>query len=283
MWAATALAGESGEADDLEPVDPVDATAGDEGEPGVPRPVLHRGGTALGRAVHAVLQSVDFDDPSDVPLLAAVEAAREGLTAKGDADEVARRAAGALASVVIGEARAAPRRKRWRELYVAAPAGPSAVRVGARALVEGYIDLLFEDERGELVVVDYKTDRATTAEAAAEVGARYRLQAGAYALAVGQVLRRPVGARRARLLRTRQCRRVSDRGPVRRGRRGARHRDRISDAADSAAARSSVTACSSPFGSRNNALPATMTLAPASTAPPTVVVSSPPSTSTSTS
>ncbi len=192
VWAATALARESGEADDLEPTDPVDATAGDEGEPGVPRPALHRGGTALGRAVHAVLQSVDFDDPSDVPLLAAVEAAREGLTAKDDADEVARRAAGALESVVIGEARAAPRGKRWRELYVAAPAGPSAVRVGGAPLVEGYVDLLFEDGRGELVVVDYKTDRATTPEAAAEVGARYRLQAGAYALAVGQVLGRPV-------------------------------------------------------------------------------------------
>jgi ATP-dependent exoDNAse (exonuclease V) beta subunit len=59
-------------------------------------------------------------------------------------------------------------------------------------VVEGYIDLLFEDGRGELVVVDYKTDHAITPEEAAEVAKRYRLQAGAYALAVEEVLRRPV-------------------------------------------------------------------------------------------
>ena len=59
-------------------------------------------------------------------------------------------------------------------------------------IVEGYIDLLFEDEQGRLVLVDYKTDRATTPQEAAAVGVRYRVQAGAYALAIGEVLHRPV-------------------------------------------------------------------------------------------
>jgi ATP-dependent helicase/nuclease subunit A len=189
VWAATALAGE---ADELEPIEPVRGAAETEGEPGAPQVPLHRGGTALGRAVHAVLQSVDLDDPSDVEALAAVEAAHEGLTAPGDAAEVAQRAAGALESAVIREARATANNRRWRELYVAAPVGQSTTPAGAGPLVEGYIDLLFEDERGELVVVDYKTDRASTPEDAAAVGMRYRLQAGAYALAVGEVLQRPV-------------------------------------------------------------------------------------------
>jgi ATP-dependent helicase/nuclease subunit A len=183
VWAATALAGE---ADEFEPDEP--HSAGDD-EPGVPPAPLRRGGTALGRAVHAVLQSVDLDDPSDVASLAAVHAAAEGLTAGGDAVEVERRVIGALEAPAIAEARAASAAKRWRELYVAAPVGSPAT---GGTLIEGYIDLLFEDDRGELVVVDYKTDRATTPEEAAAVAERYRVQAAAYALAVSEVLHRPV-------------------------------------------------------------------------------------------
>ncbi|HEY2815063.1 MAG TPA: UvrD-helicase domain-containing protein [Acidimicrobiales bacterium] len=207
VWAATALAevaaeaadaGEAGEAvaegdagaeAEAEPYAWHSIDRGDDAEPGgsqLPRP-LHRGGTALGRAVHAVLQSVDFEDPSDVADLAEVHAAIEGLT--GDGDEVARRVRGALESPVVREARAAGPQKRWRELYVAAPIDGAA---GDQRAVEGYIDLLFEDERGDLVVVDYKTDRAASAAEAAAVAGRYRLQAAAYALAVGAVLRRPV-------------------------------------------------------------------------------------------
>ena len=55
----------------------------DETQASPPTP-LRRGGTALGRAVHAVLQSVDLDDPRDVAPLAAVYAAAEGLTGPND-------------------------------------------------------------------------------------------------------------------------------------------------------------------------------------------------------
>ena len=71
--------------------------------------------------------------------------------------------------------------RRWRELYVAAP-------VGERGhLVEGYIDLLFENANGELVVVDYKTDAEVD-----HAPERYRLQAAAYAYALQATLGRPV-------------------------------------------------------------------------------------------
>ena len=90
---------------------------------------------------------------------------------------------------MIREARSAGAHKRWRELYVGAPVSSGG---SAAAVVEGYIDLLFEDAQGDLVVVDYKTDHAVTPDEAATVAERYRVQAGAYALAVGVVVRRPV-------------------------------------------------------------------------------------------
>ena len=66
--------------------------------------------------------------------------------------------------------------KYWREVFVAVP-------VGERVL-EGFIDLLYEDADGELVVVDYKTDGVRNEADADEAVGRYRLQAAAYALAV---------------------------------------------------------------------------------------------------
>jgi ATP-dependent helicase/nuclease subunit A len=161
------------------------AGAGEEHLPeGAPTPApssLRRGGSAVGRAVHAVLQTVDLDAPGDLGALAGVHASVEGVPTA--ADDVAGLAASALAAPTVLQARATPR--RWREVAVAAPMGDGR-------LVEGYIDLLFEDAAGDLVVVDYKTDRARSdAELDAAMG-RYRLQAAAYALALEATLGRPV-------------------------------------------------------------------------------------------
>jgi ATP-dependent helicase/nuclease subunit A len=49
-------------------------------------------------------------------------------------------------------------------------------------ILEGYVDLVFRDDDG-LVVVDYKTDAVQGAELDARL-AHYRVQAAAYALAV---------------------------------------------------------------------------------------------------
>jgi ATP-dependent helicase/nuclease subunit A len=144
-----------------------------------------RGGTAVGRAVHAVLQHVELattDPAAAVAPLAVREAAAEGLGAPGDVGTVAGLAVSALRTAAVHGARDA--RRYWREVPVVAP-------VGDRVL-EGYVDLLYEGVDGELVVVDWKTDRARTP---AEVDAaldRYRHQGAAYALAVGQSVGRPV-------------------------------------------------------------------------------------------
>jgi ATP-dependent exoDNAse (exonuclease V) beta subunit len=82
----------------------------------------------------------------------------------------------ALASDIVQRAAA---RQHWREVYVGVPYGD--------AVLEGYIDLLYRDDDG-LVVVDYKTDAwETEADLAGKVE-RYRVQLDAYALAVETVL-----------------------------------------------------------------------------------------------
>ncbi len=71
----------------------------------------------------------------------------------------------------------------WRELFVSAPIGAAGV--------EGFIDLLYETEKG-LVVVDYKTDRAPSEEDLEAALTRYTPQGAAYALAIEEALGRKV-------------------------------------------------------------------------------------------
>lgn len=144
--------------------------------------------------------------------------------AEEDAGRVAALAAAVLRSKVMARARAAYSRGRcWREVPVASPlpagAGdgspgsplpsgeggypPQAGVEGMNnqadnhpPILEGIIDLIFEDTVGELVIVDYKTDgAAAVSQGASDVDAPgslelaalpYISQLGAYALAVEQ-------------------------------------------------------------------------------------------------
>jgi ATP-dependent exoDNAse (exonuclease V) beta subunit len=67
-------------------------------------------------------------------------------------------------------------RRHWREVSVTAP-------VGVGGVLEGFVDLLFEDDDG-LVVVDYKTDRIPDRGALGAAAGTYRLQVAAYAVAL---------------------------------------------------------------------------------------------------
>jgi ATP-dependent helicase/nuclease subunit A len=138
-----------------------------------------RAGTAFGRAVHAVLQSIDLAGGSGIESAARAQAAAEGIPAR--AGEIARAATRALDAPALREAVAGDR--YWRELYVAAPVEGMTL--------EGFIDLLYETSEG-LVVVDYKTDVVPDAAKLEEALARYRLQGAAYAVALQEALGRPV-------------------------------------------------------------------------------------------
>ncbi len=140
-----------------------------------------RAGTSIGRAVHAVLQSIDLAEPDGIEEAARAQAEAEGLPDR--AAEVARLARNALGSASVKKAIATGR--WWREVYVGAEV--------EGVLIEGFIDLLYETDDGTLGIVDYKTDAVRSDEDVNELMRRYRLQGAAYALAVEQALGRQVG------------------------------------------------------------------------------------------
>ncbi len=142
-----------------------------------------RAGTAVGRAVHAVLQTIDHGTLDGLADAARAQAAAEGVPDR--AAEIAGLVRTACESKPLRDALASGR--SWRELYVATPV-PSE---DGDVLVEGFVDLLYRAADG-YVVVDYKTDGVRTAAEIDRAMERYRLQGAAYALALGARLDAPV-------------------------------------------------------------------------------------------
>ena len=139
-----------------------------------------RYGTAVGRAVHGVLQLIDLATGEGLDQLVAAQAAAEGVT--GHEDHIATLVRAALESELVAEA---ARGAHWREVYVAVPLGPGQT-------LEGYVDLLYRRPDGGLVVVDYKTGPETPDDDLDPLVERYRLQGSSYALAVSEATGEPV-------------------------------------------------------------------------------------------
>jgi ATP-dependent exoDNAse (exonuclease V) beta subunit len=158
-----------------------------------------RAGTAIGRAVHAVLQTCDLTtgdpttgDPttgdlttgnlttgSELADAAHAQALAEGVPDRSD--EVRALAAAAMQAPVVRDAIEHGRRW-WREVPVAAEVDGM--------LLEGFVDLLVETDDG-LAVVDYKTDQVADDDLD-RLLARYAVQGAAYAVALEAALDRPV-------------------------------------------------------------------------------------------
>jgi len=136
-------------------------------------------GRELGTLVHAVMEQIDFGAPETVRDVARAIARTTGAGGDlvGEATGLVERA---LGSSIIR--RAAVASHASREV-------PFCVSHGG-VIVEGKIDLLFEEEDG-IVIVDYKTD-AVPPDGAEGLADRYRQQAEAYALAVTQASGKPV-------------------------------------------------------------------------------------------
>jgi ATP-dependent helicase/nuclease subunit A len=132
-----------------------------------------RGSTNLGRAVHSVLQSVDIESGDDLEAISKAQATVEGVP--GRWEEIQGLARNAIDSDTVQAAIASGR--YFRELFVSAPIGG--------VLIEGFIDLLFQDENG-LTIVDYKTDDVDTVEDIDRALDKYGPQMGAYAYALQQ-------------------------------------------------------------------------------------------------
>jgi ATP-dependent helicase/nuclease subunit A len=105
-----------------------------------------RGGTRLGRAVHAALQSLALDaDEGSIADISRAQTVAEAIPRR--AEDVAGLVRRALRSDAAGRARAAPR--ALREVPFAFPSDGM--------IVEGFIDLLIETDDG-VEIVDWKTD-----------------------------------------------------------------------------------------------------------------------------
>lgn len=135
------------------------------------------GGTALGSAVHGVLQLIDLDAADQVNGLSREQSTVEGI--EGAEAEVAALVSHALACDVIKQAAVS---RCWPELYVCGELDGE--------LREGVVDLLFGTDDG-LVIVDYKTD-AVSGEDFALSSDSYKSQVAAYARLVEQVTGRDV-------------------------------------------------------------------------------------------
>jgi hypothetical protein len=136
-----------------------------------------RYGTAIGRAVHGVLQTVDLDTGAGLADAVAAQTLAEGVVEYGEL--VAQLARSALESPVIAHAATRP---LWRETYVGTTVGDQ--------VVEGIVDLLYRDHDG-LVIVDYKTDAVPASALPARVDF-YRPQMAVYAMAVEAAVGEPV-------------------------------------------------------------------------------------------
>ena len=137
-----------------------------------------RTGSAIGSAVHAVLQLVDLASPTGVGDLVVQQCEIEGIP---DRTGIVRR----LVEVALESSAVelATQHEHVKELFVTAPL--------AGRTIEGYVDLLIEGAQG-LVVVDYKTDSVRSEDDVDAKLAVYELQAAAYAVALELATEQPV-------------------------------------------------------------------------------------------
>lgn len=128
--------------------------------------VKGRYGSPVGRAVQAVMQTIDLTTGAELASIAASAAQAEDVGSY--TQQIIEVVRSALASTTIQRAAG---RQHWRETYVGT--------IVDDTLIEGFVDLLYRDDDG-LVVVDFKTDTAISAPALSA----YRTQVGVYARAV---------------------------------------------------------------------------------------------------
>ncbi len=187
---ATQLARTAGSVADTEEIEDKDSEREEEHSI-----IRGRGGTAFGSALHAVLQEVvemlseylplgegsTIDDVLPnvgdvVDSLAGTYAAAHGVSSSRG--ELAALADQALRNSAVEAAFRAPR--LWSEIPVA---GQIETERGP-VVIEGIIDLLYQDNDGKLVIVDHKSDYVPTSGALTAKMDLYRWQGAAYASAV---------------------------------------------------------------------------------------------------
>jgi len=140
-----------------------------------------RYGSAIGRAVHGVLQVVDLASGKGLEDAVAAQCVAEGVVEFASLVTLLVRSA--LGSEVVKRAAA---REHWRESYVGMVQQDGTV-------LEGFVDLIYREDDGSLVIVDYKTDDAPDAALPTRVG-YYAPQLNAYRTMVETAIDGPAAA-----------------------------------------------------------------------------------------
>jgi ATP-dependent exoDNAse (exonuclease V) beta subunit len=126
-----------------------------------------RYGTAIGRAVHGVLQVIDLATGNGLDAAVATQCLAEGVVEY--ADVVTALVRSALNSDIIQRAAT---RDHWRESYLGGQQPDGTI-------LEGFVDLIYREDDGTLTIVDYKTDAVPTAALDSRI-AHYAPQLQAY-------------------------------------------------------------------------------------------------------
>ena len=169
-----------------------------------------KGGAAYGTLMHRIFQHLPVGTLREAELKGELPQAferflKDELRLSALSEEESEFAATALPQIrsflrseLAGELAAAEQKAEpaWRELpfTLAVPARGLADPEGEITLVQGMIDLAFRS-RGEIVLLDYKSDRlrGSRAERDAELLRRYRLQLACYAEAIRRIQGQKVG------------------------------------------------------------------------------------------
>jgi ATP-dependent exoDNAse (exonuclease V) beta subunit len=140
-----------------------------------------RYGSAIGRAVHGVLQVVDLTSGDGVEDAVAAQCVAEGVVELAPLVTLLVRSA--LDSDVV---KRASTREHWRESYVGMVQPDGSV-------LEGFVDLIYREDDGWLVIVDYKTDDAPDGALPSRAG-YYAPQVDAYRSILETAVERPAAA-----------------------------------------------------------------------------------------
>ncbi len=160
------------------------------------RPLEKLSGAERGTIVHFVMQMADpktINSPEDVDaLLEKLQA--EGTLTKTQADAVdAKKIADFFESDIGKRLKKAKRLEREFSFYTTASVSEvyNSAEQG-EVLLQGIMDCFFEEEGGRVVLLDFKTDRAKSAEEAKDLSKKYSVQMKYYKKALAEILERRV-------------------------------------------------------------------------------------------
>ena len=159
--------------------------------------------TQRGTIMHTVMQHLDMNGDTSFKGIKAQIAGMEtqGLLNSGEGDIVYIKSVQGFINSSIGR-RLQKAKAVWKELpfsrmLMAKRFFAEVADEKEQVFTQGVIDLLFEDEDGKLVLLDYKTDRS---DDAAKIKKRYQVQLGIYSEAVEAILGRSLDEKYVYLL-----------------------------------------------------------------------------------